>query len=309
MNIKIQLHIMPWEIDHALLIADKLKQSIQYINPSDTIYIDTALNLSSSIIDWNESKLPREYFIKRYESICKYFDTGFVHKSFIYEGNKVYGHLDLQRDSIEEHIDAYICICPDISFSKHLLYYLIEAAKNIPNKNYIITPQIYKCWDNSFDGVVNEQFLNIPNEQCLSTNIQEIEYKMEGLNPSIQSLPYFKYCGWFDLYSKSYMEDFVPILPEWSGYGPWDLYSTTIASQFKQQFDVQQYVLQNQLMWFYDVGDLKNKNEYGGEGTLKTVYNDLIVKKLDRKSQRVDIESNLNQLVQKWYNEHIRTQS
>lgn len=300
---------MPWEIDHTLLIADKLKQSIQYIDPSDKIYIDSALNLSSSIIDWNKSKLPREYFTKRYESICRYFDTDFIHNPFIYKGNEVYGHLDLQRNSVEEHIDAYICICPDISFSKHLLYYLIEAAKNIPNKNYIITPQIYKCWDNSFDGVVNEQFLNIPNEQCLSANIQEIEHKMEGLNPSIQSLPYFKYCGWFDLYSKSYMEDFVPILPEWSGYGPWDLYSTTIASQFKQQFDVQQYVLQNQLMWFYDVGDLKNKDEYGGEGALKTVYNDLIVKKLDRKSQRVDIESNLSQLVQKWYNEHVRTQS
>ena len=130
---------------------------------------------------------------------------------------------------------------------------------------------------------------------------------MEGLEPTLQLLPYFKYCGWFDLYSKSYMEDFAPILPEWSGYGPWDLYSTTIASQFKQQFDVQQYVLQNQLMWFYDVGDLRNKDEYGGEGALKTVYNDLIVKKLDRKSQRVDIETNLNQLVQKWYNEHVRT--
>ena len=74
MNIKIQLHIMPWEIDHALLIADKLKQSIQYIDPLDKIYIDTALNLSSSVIDWNASKLPKEYFIKRYESICKYFD-------------------------------------------------------------------------------------------------------------------------------------------------------------------------------------------------------------------------------------------
>ena len=51
MNIKIHLHIMPWEIDHALLVVDKLKKSIYHIDPQDTIYIDTALNLSSGVIN------------------------------------------------------------------------------------------------------------------------------------------------------------------------------------------------------------------------------------------------------------------
>jgi len=45
MNIKIMMHIMPWEIDHALLIANKLKQSSFYINSNDKIYVDTVLNL------------------------------------------------------------------------------------------------------------------------------------------------------------------------------------------------------------------------------------------------------------------------
>ena len=299
MNIKIQLHIMPWEIDHALLIADKLKQSIQYINPSDKIYIDSALNLSSSVINWNDSKLPKEYFIKRYESICKYFNTGFIHKPFIYDNDQIYGHLDLQRSSVEPDIDAYLYICADVGFSKYALYYMIESAKAITNKYYVITPQIYKCWDNSFDGLVHKPFLNVENEQCLSTNYHELEYKTEGLTPALHPLPYFKYCGWFDLYSKSYVEDFAPILPEWSGYGPWDLYSTTLANNFKDKYDVQQYVLQNQLIWFYDTGDLANPT-YGWDGALKTVYDDLIIKKLDRKSQRANIESNLNQLVQNW---------
>ena len=55
MNYKILLHIMPWEIDHALLVIDKLKKSQYYINPTHKIYIDTALNLSSAIIDWDNS--------------------------------------------------------------------------------------------------------------------------------------------------------------------------------------------------------------------------------------------------------------
>ena len=55
MNIKLFLHIMPWEIDQVYLTIDTLKKSIYYIDYSDKIYIDTALNLSDSIIDWENS--------------------------------------------------------------------------------------------------------------------------------------------------------------------------------------------------------------------------------------------------------------
>jgi hypothetical protein len=58
MNIKIICHIMPWEIDHALLVVDKLKKSIYHIDSQDKIYIDTALNLSSKITNWEKSSLP-----------------------------------------------------------------------------------------------------------------------------------------------------------------------------------------------------------------------------------------------------------
>ena len=67
MNIKIHFHIMPWEIDHALLIVNKLKQSIYHIDPQDTIYIDTALNLSSGIINWKNASIPQEYLINKYK--------------------------------------------------------------------------------------------------------------------------------------------------------------------------------------------------------------------------------------------------
>ena len=122
MNTKIIMHIMPWEIDQALNVIDKLKKSIYHINPNDKIYIDTVLNLSDSIIDWSKSVLFKEYFVTKYKIIDNLLKEKFIHNPFIFEGEGVYGHLNLQKTCIQPEIDYYIGICPDIDFSEHLLY-------------------------------------------------------------------------------------------------------------------------------------------------------------------------------------------
>ena len=69
------------------------------------------------------------------------------------------------------------------------------------------------------------------------------------------------------------IEKLVPVLEEWNGYGPWDLYSMNICQIAKHQgVDVQQHILENQIVWFSDTGCLRNFDEYGGDGQLKTLY-------------------------------------
>ena len=60
---------MPWEIDYALLTFQQLKRSKYYLPDDVTITINSALNLSSFLINWNESKLPKEYFIEKYKTL------------------------------------------------------------------------------------------------------------------------------------------------------------------------------------------------------------------------------------------------
>jgi len=302
MNIKIYFHIMPWEIDHALLIVNKLKQSIYHIDPQDTIYIDTALNLSSGIIDWENSSIPKEYFINKYKVLDNILKEKFVHKPFIFEGKEVYGHLNLQKSTLSPEIDYYIGLCPDIDFHEYLLYYLIEAAKTIQNEYFILTPQIFKSWDSSWDVLVNNKFQDIPYEKCIDVDIHEINYMSSDLEtPSLKPISTFKYAGWFDLYSKSYYEKLTPVLEEWNGYGPWDLYSITVNQLAKHNgVDVQQYVLENQVIWFSDTGCLRNFEEYGGDGQLKTLYKEFLTVKLGRQEQRSDIDNNLAFYINKW---------
>ena len=304
MNVKIVSHFMPWEIDHALLVFDKLKQSSYFISPEDTLYLDTALNLSSKFIDWENSKLPKEYFIEKYKMLDDLIKSKFIHKSFIYEGDGGYGAADLLKSMSESHIDYYIPICPDVNFQEHLLYYLIESAKQINEEYFVLTPQIYKCWDSTWDILVNDTFMNVNYEDCINEDIHNIRHKCLSLNPpSIKVLPQFKYAGWFDLYNKNFVEKLAPILPEWEGYLPWDLYSSLICKISKKHgVSVNQYYLENQVIWFQDTGCWSNKEEYGGDGKMKKLIQNLLSIKTVGREQRKLIDDNLALYMQKWVN-------
>lgn len=300
-NTKLILHICPWEIDHYLLVVDKLKQSSYYIE--DQLYIDTALNLSDGIINWETSKLSKEYFIEKYNTINNILKDKFIHKPFIYEGGKVYGHLNLQRDAIQKNIDYYITICPDISFTETTLVQLIEAAKQIKNKYFIVTPEIFKSWDESWDSLVNKTFENVPYTECIEHDIHKIHDQVLHLNNDvkIEKLNGFKFAGWFDLFNKETYEKAFKMPDSWNGYGPWDLYALNLSYFLRQnKVDIQQYVIKNQVIWFYDTGNLSNKEEYGTDGQLKLSIKKFLDIKKDRNSQRVDIQSNIGTYMNEW---------
>ena len=69
MNIKIYMHLMPWELDDANNVFNKIAIANKYLSPDDQLTVDTCLNLSSYIIDWDKSIIPKEFYIKIYEWI------------------------------------------------------------------------------------------------------------------------------------------------------------------------------------------------------------------------------------------------
>lgn len=302
MNIKIMIHIMPWDIDHALLVFDKLKSSSYYLNTEDNIYIDSFLNLSHSITDWESSSLPKEYFIKKYKVLDDLIKNVFNHKAFVYDGDDIYGHLDSQKNVIKPDIDYYIGICPDINFQEHLLYYLIEYAKQIKDEYFVLTPQIFKSWDSSWDVLVNNTFQDISHTQCIDVDIHEIRHSCLNLDsPNLKTNDQFKFAGWFDLYNKNFYEKLVPVLDEWKGYGPWDLYAMNVCNIAKSKgVDINQYILENQVIWFQDTGCWKNEDEYGGHGKLRLIYKDFLTLEFGRQEQRFYIEKNMNEYLTKW---------
>ncbi len=300
MNYKITYHIMPWEIDYVLLSFTQLKKSKYHLSDEDNVTVETVLNLSSYVIDWNQSKLPKEFFIEKYNQLSILLED-YIHIKHIYEGDQLYGHLDFQRECISPETDFYLSICPDMYFSEHVLSYLIEASKQINNKYFVITPQISKVGDADWDEITNLKYVNIPYSDYLEVDTFDVIYnnryneEEKSLYPTKKS----KWAGWFDLYNKSFYEELCPFYDDWKGYGPWDLYSLILTNYLKPQgVDFQQYLLQGETIWMYSSGPLVKNNLNGFAQYYK---NFLHLNNIP--SQRQEFESNLNEYLQRTINQ------
>lgn len=284
---------MPWEVDYALLQFMQLKKASQHL--SDDIYFHIGLNLSSHIINWNESKLPKEYFINKFNTALKMLDWAEDVNVIIYEGDELWGHLDLEKTQMDPKIDYYLGLCPDMWFHEYTLFYILESAKQVKDKYFIITPEIHKLWDWTWDELVNENYKDVPYEDWNKSNIFEIQSRVLG-EPYIQQTTRFKYAGWFDLYSKDFME-LIPVPDDWKGYGPWDYYSMLISEMaVKNGVDIKEYVLRNQIIFEYH----PNKED---KSNFADYYKDLLsLNKIE--NQRQVVESKFPYYIEQWIKTH-----
>jgi hypothetical protein len=290
MNIKIKMHYMPWEVDFALLQFMQLKKSSQHLS-DDKIYFHIGLNLSSYIIDWDKSKLPKEYFINKFNVTLKMLDWAEEVKVTTYDGDELWGAMDLEKTQIDSKIDYYMSVCPDMWFHEYTLFYIIEAAKQIKDKYFIVTPEIHKMWDWTWDELVNENYKDLPYEDWNKSDIFEVQSRVLG-EPYIQATTRFKYAGWFDLYSKDFIE-LIPVPDDWKGYGPWDYYSMLVSDiAVKNNIDIKEYVLKNQIVCEYHP-DKDDKNNF-----IDYTKNLLSLNKIE--NQRHTIESKFSYYIQQW---------
>jgi hypothetical protein len=293
MKVKLIYHIMPWEIDYALLTFSQLKKSKYYISSKYDIEIDSALNLSNHLINWDESKLPKEFFIEKYNTMSILLKD-YKHNPKIIQHDELYGHLDLQRDAIASHIDCYIVLCPDMYFHEHLLEYMLQAADSVSNEYFVITPQICRMWDESWEILTHPKFAIGPHYGWEhTTDIFDVDFhvKTSGDLVRLSPIDQHKWAGWFDLYSKNFYEKLIPVDPEWSGYGGWDYYGIVVSMIAKQRgYDFQQYRLDGQIVFEYGTGPLDGKD-------FASYYKKFFVKR-DVAEQRENFNKNINNYIQ-----------
>jgi hypothetical protein len=262
---------MAWELDYCLQSFTQLKKSKYYLSNEDIIELDVCLNMSSYLVNWDKSKLNKDLLKTRFLEYLKLLKDYKVNAS-IYENNKLYGHLDHQREVISEEVDFYINICPDMYFSEHLLALMIQSSKQIKNKYFVITPEISKMWDATWDEITNSDWKHINYDKWNEVDLFDVRAKMKEkgedivLDPTSKS----KWAGWFDLYNKGMYEELCPLQDEWKGYGPYDWYSLMLTEFIKtKNVDFQQYVMRGQTIFEYPIGPLK-------EGGFTKMYKDLM---------------------------------
>jgi len=289
MKVKITYHIMPWEIDFALISFMQLKKSKYYIDPEVNVKVTAVLNMSDYLINWDNTKLPKDLFKQKFKDLGALL-IDYEYEPIIIEGDKLYGILDMQKASYEPDVDYYINITQDMYFSETLLASMIEATKYIKNKYFVITPEIYKMWDNSWDEIVNPKYMNVPYEDWSKADIFDIRHDLKtdsgemSLYPTQQS----KWAWWLDLYSKAFYEDFAPVQEDMVGYGAWDWYTLMLTEYAKSKgADFQQYLLRGQTIFEYPIGPLKARG-------FTSYYKDYFDIKVNAPQQRERFEANMN---------------
>jgi hypothetical protein len=132
-----------------------------------------------------------------------------------------------------------------------LLTYSINSSKVIDTPYYVISPQITKWWDSSWDCLVHSQHINI-NLSSPQELFNLDPYKLIPQNSSSISLKpinQFKFGGgWFNLISTKLLK-LIDIPDSLGPYGVDDTYVMICCDILKQKnYQIQQYVLDGTLV-------------------------------------------------------------
>jgi hypothetical protein len=247
MTTQIVIHLLPQEIDWFEWQIKQLKQGSYYLEEDDNVIIDVTLNLN--LVNWEQSKLPKQLFIDKFLQIEKLCDWG-KNQFIIDEESKCLGCDDKRREAIRStQADNILYLDSDIIFKPELLKYMMDSAKVISNEYYLISPQIIKLWDDSWDCLVHQDYLNLPPSQEYKNADPYSVILNQSQEISIKPINGFKFGGgWFNLLSTKLLK--LTDMPDSFGpYGVDDLYVMLCCNVIKQKgYDVQQYVLEGMII-------------------------------------------------------------
>jgi hypothetical protein len=255
-KIVITTFIMPNEIDDLEKTLMDLNKASKYIK-GENYELYLALTVDDFLIDWENSKLDKQYFIDRFNALKPL--TEWASKTTFNIREDVMGCTSLRRIAHLECTDAthFIWLDTDIVFDEKILFYIdngIDVIEQSGITKYIISPECVKIWDSTWDCLVNENFLNKPEGYCRINNpfLDAGEYgevSIETLLNNVPGQPRMKFGGgWFNCLSKSLL-DRVPLPESMGHYGPDDTFTMWGCEKLNMNgANLYQFKLKNQVV-------------------------------------------------------------
>lgn len=247
--IQIVIHTLPHEIDQLEQTLIQLKRnSIKFDSSRDKFLVDVVLNLN--LVDWDKSKIDKNYFLNKFFYLEKFTQTWAKTQFIADEDQHILGCVSHRRKAFNETTsDALLLLDTDMIFGDNLLYYLyygVESLKEIES-NFILSPQIPKGWDNSWDCLVNKIYLDRNNREYLTRD--PYQYGNTLGEVSIDKIENFKFGGGWATLISTPLTKLIPIPESLGHYGLEDTYIMECAQILKQKgIPVNQYILNNELI-------------------------------------------------------------
>ena len=252
MKIVISIFCLPYEIDELENTINQLKKASYYLtNKEVEWYLDVTMCTSSDMVNWGKSSLPKKFFEEKLMKIStstdwcvKYFRTS----------DTIKGCVSQRRESIKSHKDAhyFIWLDTDIIFDERTLSYVENSIIGVKDITYsIITPELVRIWDNTWDVLVNKNFIN---EKVGYQKIAD-PYECSGLKGDVSlerveniksPQSRFKFAGgWFTCISASLLNK-VGVPESFGHYGYEDTFIMVACEKLvRTGEDIQQFKIKN----------------------------------------------------------------
>ena len=245
MKVVISIFCLPYEIDELENTLNQLKKASYYIDNKVEYILDVTMTISDRMVNWDKSSLPKKYFIDKFtklETQSDWCQTEFKTSDILL------GCVSQRRESLNNHKDAdyFIWLDCDIIFDERTLSYMQMAISSTSkeHEHSIITPELVRIWDNSWDILVNEQFI----DKSFEYNQTNDPYKDSGIKGDISievvlntNSPQsrFKFAGgWFTCISGALLRR-IGIPEEFGHYGYEDTFVMVGSEKLMRTTDIQ----------------------------------------------------------------------
>ena len=251
MKYHISIHISPYEIDNYQTFIHQLRRNLNHVE--DEIIFTPYLNLSKYFYNWEDSTLSPFYFVNRFNELNDIVREYCVIDEHVNFDEKILGAFSYKTmflNKYKNEVDAFIWFDSDMIFPDNTIHMLIASHKSSETKYCIVTPQIHRLWDTTWDILVNKDYINIPASHDNYFGFDGYSlYKRNDedifLDTSKQK---FKFAsGWCNLLSSELFRDLIDFTYDLGHYGPDDTFIMNLLDyyKFKEDIKINQYILRN----------------------------------------------------------------
>jgi len=257
MKIKIGIFVLPQEIDQYEEVAKQLKLCSLFLDELE-VEMDVVLSLSSELTEWDKCVIPKQYFEDKFDKVNRLFDWVTPSSKFVAStDDKILGCVSHRREawkSATDDTEAIMFIDCDMVFDMYALYEM-EAALTTISKQYelyVITPQIVRIWDNTWDVLVNSHYIDKDHHFHKTADVYRVVNTVPSKfdeNRGVYEITTFKFAGgWLTLLSKKLL-DHVGIPEELGHYGVEDTLIMACASLMRSSGErVSQFVVEGMVV-------------------------------------------------------------
>jgi hypothetical protein len=248
----ISIFALPYEIDNLQTTLYNLRRNYAITSGQHEFGFDITLCLSDELTGW-EFSLPKSYFEDKFSQITeKLCDWATPQSIKIEYGNSILGCVSQRRHSLKflDKYDFTMWLDNDMFFGDYLLSY-VGTSVNMLLENgteyFVLTPQITRQWDETWDVLVNKNLLNRQLNDNLTADMFDLGLTPLG-NVGLRPIDSFKAAGgWCTVISNDLLE--LTGIPESFGhYGLEDTYVLICADllrRMNRKEKPQQFVIDN----------------------------------------------------------------